>query len=492
MIIVFLQKVFYLRMDSDTKINLPQDGWKNLPGMERVPIMPKKTKVDIYTKLLLENEAEWISIAHLFQECNMEKYICYAYERALANNPMSKEALSSLGPLYRKKKNFVRALDVFLRLYRLSNGEDMLCAANIAFCYLMTDNFAASLTWYRVAARNAAHIKEEKGFLWYGVGVFYERVNNLQIAEEAYASAIKIDLSFEYSIETYFRLGVTYKKRGAIQTAMDCFEYLIHNIPQYYLTPSKEDVIVQIAHIHELQQRDSEAIEMLKEVCQVDVHHEKAAILLAWLFYKQNSPSAAKEVLGRIAEDKLCAFSWYLLGRCEQKLEQYEEAYRCYHQALTKDPRNYIYWNSIGTLYFTLSQFEDAMSAFKRSKELNPQFVEAVYNLGVVYEQFESALDSAMEVYERASNQFPEDQLLIERLEDLAERRDMEDEYYTPDIQLRDVAPNPTKTPYFLAHALLGYKPTSFVFSQQEKKEIDKIVEDLHEKDTNSLDISAK
>ncbi|KAI5191664.1 general transcriptional corepressor CYC8 [Nematocida sp. AWRm77] len=483
-------------MDSDTKINLLQNNaWKDLPGMERVPILPKKMKTDIYTKLLLENEAGWVIIGRIFQEFNIENYIFYAYERALANNPMSKDALSNLGPLYKKKKNFARALDVFLRLYRLSNGEDMLCAANVAFCYLMTDSFTESLIWYKIAARHSPQIKEGKGFLWYGIGVLYERLNNLQTAEEAYASAIKVDLSFEQSMETYFRLGVTYKKRGAIQTAMDCFEYLIHNIPQNFSSPSKEDVIVQIAHVHELQKRDVEAIEMLREVCQVDTQHEKAALLLAWLLYKQNTPERAKEVLERIPEEKMCAFSWYLMGRSEQKMENHEGAYRCYDQALTKDPNNYVYLNTLGTLYFTLLQFEDAMEAFKRSSELNPQFPEAIYNLGVVYEQFEDALDSAMEVYEKACDTFPEDKLLMDRMDELAERRGISEEmeeYVPPTIPLRDITPNPTKTPYFLAHTLLGYKPTSFMFSQKDKKEIEKIVEDLQEESSIYQDAHSK
>jgi len=473
-------------MNSDTKINSTQEGWKSLPGMEKVPVLPKKPKTDIYTRLLLENEAGWISIANLFKECNMEKHVPYAYERALSNNPMSKEALLSLGPIYRKKKNFTRALDVFLRLYRVSNGEDMLCAANIAFCYLMLDNFAESLVWYKTAARGSSQITEEKGFLWYGIGVFYERVNNMQTAEEAYASAIKIDMAFGYAMETYFRLGVTYKKRGSIQTSMDCFEYLLHNIPHNATTPSKEDILVQIAHVNELQGKDVEAIDILKDICQIDVSHEKAAMLLGWIYYKQRDWVAGREILRRIPEKSLCAFSWYIIGRCEQKLEGYESAYHCYLKALTKDPDNYIYWNSVGTLYFSLSQFEDAMDAFKKSSALNPNFIEAVYNLGVVYEQFESALDSALEVYDMACRNFPEDKLILERIEDIEAKKEYREDdrkkgvaYSPPDVQLREVAPNPTRTPYFSAHALLGYKPTTFVFSNSTRKEMDVLVEEL-------------
>lgn len=471
-------------MEGDAKLNSQQQAWRNLPGMERVPSLPKKPSTDIHTKLLLENEAAWVSIANLFKECGMEKNVCYAYERALANNPMSYDALSGIGPIYRRSRKFAAALDVFLRLYKLSNGEDMLCAANIAFCYLMLDGFVESLAWYRLAARYSARIKEGKGFLWYGIGVFYERLNNLQTAEEAYASAIKIDIAFDYVMETYFRLGVAYKRRGAVQTAMECFEYLVMNQGPQHLSPSKEDVLIQIAHVHEMQSREQEAMDMLKDICQVNPRHEKALMLLSWLFYKEKNWVLSKDTLTmRLPRDSISAFSWYMIGRCEQKLERYEEAYRCYSNALKKDQVNHVYWNTIGTLYFALQQFEDALNAFKRAEEINPQYMEAIYNQGVVYEQFEGTLDMALEVYERAQEIFSDDKLSIERIDEIEGRKACEDEkerYAPPDLALRDITPNPTKTPYFMANALLGNKPTSFVFTPAEKHGIDEAFRDLN------------
>ncbi|EIJ87819.1 general transcriptional corepressor CYC8 [Nematocida parisii] len=472
-------------MDNDTKINLGQENWKDLPGLDKVPQLPKKTSVDLYTRLLLDNEASWIAMANLFRECNMEKNICFAYEKALSNNPLSKDALSMLGPIYRRRREFGKALDVFLRLYKVMQGEDTGTAINIAYCYLMLDRFLESLAWYKMVAKNASQIKEKKGFLWYGVGVFYERMNNLQIAEEAYAASIKIDHTSEYIPEVYFRLGVTYKKKGAITAAMDCFEYLLHNISSKSHHPTKDDVLIQIAHANELQSREMEAIDILKGVCQLNPRHEKAAMLLSWLYYKERNWEVARDVLCTHHPEALSAFSWYLLGRIEQKLENYEEAYRCYNFALKQDSQNHIYWNSLGVLYFNLSQYEDAMRAFKEAKKHNPGYVEAVYNLGVVHEQFESTLQSALEIYEEAIGIFPEDRLVLERIEEVEEKLTREGEdpsspYIAPDIPLRDVLPNPGKTPYFLAHSLLGYRPTGFIFSAAEKDEIDKLAGMFH------------
>ncbi|KAI5191115.1 general transcriptional corepressor CYC8 [Nematocida minor] len=470
-------------MDNDTKINPAQESWKDLPGMESVPQMPRKTSMDLYTRLLLDNEASWIAMANLFRECNMEKNICFAYEKALANNPLSRDALAMLGPIYIRRREFMKALDVFLRLYKLSHGEDIQIAINIAYCYLMLDRFLESLAWYKMVSKNASQIKERKGFLWYGVGVFYERINNLQIAEEAYAASIKIDHTSEYIPEVYFRLGVTYKKKGALTAAMDCFEYLLHNISSKSHNPTKDDVLVQIAHANELHSRESEAIDILKGVTQLNPRHEKASMLLAWLYYKERNWLSARDVLKSHRPEALSAFSWYLLARTEQKLENYEDAYRCYHYALKQDSQNHIYWNSLGVLYFNLSQFEDAMRSFKEARKHNPGYIEAVYNLGVVYEQFESALGSALEIYEEAISIFPEDRLVLERIEELEERNSgniSEEKYCAPELPLRDVLPNPGKTPYFLAHALLGYRPTGFIFSAAEKEEIENLADVLH------------
>ncbi|KAH9387407.1 general transcriptional corepressor CYC8 [Nematocida major] len=469
-------------MDNDTKINSHQGTWKDLPGMDRVPQVPRKIPIDLYTRLLLDNEASWIAMANLFRECNMEKNICFAYEKALANNPLSRDALMMLGPIYRRRRDFPKALDVFLRLYKLSQGEDIAIAINIAYCYLMLDKFLESLAWYKMVSKNASQIKEKKGFLWYGVGVFYERMNNLQIAEEAYAASIKIEHTSEYIPEVYFRLGVTYKKKGAITAAMECFEYLLHNISSKSHYPTKDDVLIQIAHANELQSREVEAVDILKGVCQLNPRHEKASMLLAWLYYKDRNWEAAREVLRLHRAETLSAFSWYILARSEQKLEDYEEAYRCYHHALKQDSQNHIYWNSLGILYFNLSQFQDAMRSFKEARKHNPGYVEAVYNLGVVYEQFEDALESALEIYEEAISIFPEDRLVLERIEEIEEAMsgDGEGAYAPPEVALRDILPNPGKTPYFLAHALLGYRPTGFIFSAAEKEEADKLAEMLN------------
>ncbi|KAI5163156.1 general transcriptional corepressor CYC8 [Nematocida ausubeli] len=467
-------------MDNDTKISLAESTWKDLPGMDRVPQMPKRPPMDLYTRLLLDNEASWIAMANLFRECNMEKNITFAYEKALSNNPLSRDALSMLGPIYRRRRDFNKALDVFLRLYKLHQGEDISVAINIAYCYLMLDRFLESLAWYKMVSKHASQIKEKKGFLWYGVGVFYERMNNLQIAEEAYAASIKIDHMSEYIPEVYFRLGVTYKKKGALTAAMDCFEYLLHNISSKSHFPTKDDVLIQIAHANELQGRESEAVDILKGVCQLNPKHEKAAMLLAWLYYKERNWEVAKDVLKTHHAEALSAFSWYLLARAEQKLENYEDAYRCYHCALKQDSQNHIYWNSLGILYFNLLQYEDAMRAFKEARKHNPGYVEAVYNLGAVHEQFESTIHIALEIYEEAMRISPEDRMVLERIEELEEKISSKHMaggkgYTPPDLILRDIQPNPGKTPYFLAHALLGYKPTGFIFSAAEKEEIDKI-----------------
>ncbi|KAI5188022.1 general transcriptional corepressor CYC8 [Nematocida homosporus] len=474
-------------MDSDTKINFQPDSWHSLPGLERVPTPPLCEMPDIYTKLLLENEASWLSIASLFREFRMDKNVCYAYERALANNPLSREALESLGPIYRTQKQWDKALDLYLRLYKLSSGVDIDSATSIAFCYLMLDRFSESLIWFKLAAQHAAAIKKEKGFLWFGVGVFYERVNNLQIAEEAYASAIKVNLPYEYSLETYFRLGVTYKKRGAIQTAKDCFEYLLHNLPKNQTRPSKEDVLVQVAHVHDLQGRTLEAIGLLQEIVSSrsssSSSKQVAVLLLSWLYYKEGNWLGVQGTIQELGTGELGGFTWYLLGRVEHRLENYKEAYRCYHAAIRKDGKNHLYWNSMGILYYGLGQYEDAMGAFQKARNLHPLFVEAVYNLGAVYEQFAGTLGSALEVYEGALEVFPEDKLLLERLEEVADRRasEVEGVYLPPEVPLRDVQPNPTNTPYFLAHSLLGYRPTSFVFNTEtHHADIESIVEHLH------------
>jgi general transcriptional corepressor CYC8 len=447
-------------MRENAKPSLSLNGDEELPGLWSVPTVSTNMKEDKYSELLLRNERAWISIAKLFLSEERVPDAIYSYERALSNNPLSLKALQYLAPIYRRRGRYREALDMFLRMYKTTRESTPDVITNIAYCYLMTDQLEESYRWYRAIAESGMSLGKSRSFFWFGVGVLYERFNNLQVSEEALAAAAKINPVFEYATETYFRLGVLYKERRAFQMAMNCFKYLLNT--KSTSKPTKEDVLIQIAQIHELQEQNAEAVEILEDVLLAVPGEEKASMFLAWIYYKQRKYVSCAEALKQIHSGKgMNAFSSYMLGRCYQMQGFYKNAYDAYCEAIEEDRTNAMYLNSMGTLYFMLSQFEDALRAFKKATSLDPHFAEAWCNLAVLYEQFEETSGNALLAHEHALRLRPGDPRIIRSLQAL-QRRNSSECKYTSLGTLRDIQPNPGRTPYFTAHVFLGHRPTGF------------------------------
>lgn len=431
-----------------------------LPGLETVPVRcaerAEKTPSakSRYTSLYLSNEKVWLILADLFNRQGNRERCIYSYERALANNPLSKKALSFLGPVYRARERYREALDIFLRLYHLSEKNEGEIESEVGYAYLMLDMLGEAREWLAEAAK-----KKRRGpFLWYAVGVMYERFNNASLSEEALTAAVKLSPSFEYLGEAYFRLGVLHKNRGSFSTALMCFDHLAKNTPR---SLAREDIVLQMAHVYEMQEKNAEALSLLKEAMgkKEYVRSKKARILKGWIHFKKREYHMCRETLiGIEGKDKGGAFTFYLMGRCCQILEDPIFAYDCYTKAVEGDRKNAIYWNSLGILYFSLSQYEDALSSFRNAISVDERFFEGWCNLGVLYSQFQETAEDALEAYERARGLRPKDAKVLSLIDECS-RISLRS---GAKLALLDVQPNPGKTPYFTAHAMMGYKPTSF------------------------------
>lgn len=76
---------------------------------------------------------------------------------------------------------------------------------------------------------------------------------------------------------------------------------------------------------------------------------------------------------------------------------QAEEALRLLAVAKAGDPQNVSYPFAEGALYDKMGKFDDAEKSYKTCLEMNPEFYDASYNLGVLY------FNKAVKIYEEAS-----------------------------------------------------------------------------------------
>ena len=73
---------------------------------------------------------------------------------------------------------------------------------------------------------------------------------------------------------------------------------------------------------------------------------------------------------------------------------------------LRQYPQEFIIWNILGGAYATLKDFDQSLKALKKVIELNPNYVDAYYNIGVVLND-QGKIDKAIEAYQRCISLFP-------------------------------------------------------------------------------------
>ena len=64
---------------------------------------------------------------------------------------------------------------------------------------------------------------------------------------------------------------------------------------------------------------------------------------------------------------------------------QYDDAIRCYQEAVNADPNMVVAHNNLGMVYIDKGMFQEAIGSLKRTVELEPSYAEAYNNLGFVY-----------------------------------------------------------------------------------------------------------
>jgi tetratricopeptide (TPR) repeat protein len=77
------------------------------------------------------------------------------------------------------------------------------------------------------------------------------------------------------------------------------------------------------------------------------------------------------------------------------------EAIRILHSLLASDPKDFIAWAGLGSLYVSESKLSDAENAYDRALELNPEFTVALLNLGRLH-LLNKSFDKAIGVLEKA------------------------------------------------------------------------------------------
>lgn len=103
-----------------------------------------------------------------------------------------------------------------------------------------------------------------------------------------------------------------------------------------------------------------------------------------------------------VAQRKAEAESWFVQGlELEESPETVQEAIVAYRKAVELNPQAAGAYINLGTIYYNLRKFEDAEKCYRAAIDIDPQYSLALFNLGNVYDE-QGKLPEARRLYEHA------------------------------------------------------------------------------------------
>ncbi|SCV71326.1 BQ2448_2914 [Microbotryum intermedium] len=455
-------------------------------------------RIESLVKLGKEAEATWLQIGRTAEAVGDPERAVASYEAALRHNAFSLVALSQIAAICRSKEEFKKAAEYFGRALAIAPESGDIWGA-LGHCFLMIDDLKKAYCSYQQAlyympnpqvseasnsephlycgpTTEADHIScftimvpcEQEPKLWYGIGILYDRYGSLENAEDAFASVIRLDPSFEKANEIFFRLGIIYKQQRKSQQSLEvsqpkaqtsalelalkwcstfclaqCFRYILTN-PPHPLT--EIDIWFQIGHVYEQQKDLNAAKESYERVLAENPSHAKVLQQLGGLYHRSRAsfynPEVSVQILLKSLEsDPNDPFSWYLLGRAYMTVNNFSKAYEAYQQAVYRDGKNPAFWCSIGVLYYNITQYHDALDAYSRAIRIHPYLAEVWFNLGALYESCNDQMTDAIDAYQRTLQLDPGNTIVSTRLREIRAHQETGSPLGTPP-EPKDISPS--------------------------------------------------
>jgi len=200
----------------------------------------------------------------------------------------------------------------------------------------------------------------------------------------------------------YYNLGVSYKSKGQLKDAEDCFKRAIEFMP----TNFRHHAAMAETLISDKRLKDAEPY--AREAVRLAPNDAPARLLLADLLSKEGKRTEMIEQLEQASvlsptdvrlKQQITAF--YLnMGDTEKGIKAAREWMRA-------DPTAPLPHNVVGTYYFKQRQYGPAKDEFARAVQLDPNFVLGRYNLALSLghlNQYPAAVAQLREVILRGPN----------------------------------------------------------------------------------------
>ncbi|KAK3713799.1 glucose repression mediator protein [Vermiconidia calcicola] len=166
----------------------------------------------------------------------------------------------------------------------------------------------------------------------------------------------------------------------------------IKNTTQY-LAATNESVWIQLGHLSEEMGELDGATQAYERAMNFNQWSVPAMLAISCILRSKDQFTAAVEYLRQILKvDPNNGEVWSSLGHCYLMMDDLQQAYSAYQQALyhLPDPKEPKLWYGIGILYDRYGSLEHAEEAFSQVMRMEPNFEKAneiYFRLGIIYKQ---------------------------------------------------------------------------------------------------------
>lgn len=356
----------------------------------------------------------------------------------LEANPSNVNAISKLAQTLASRGDYNAACMLYEKLVRL-DAENGLAWVALGHCHLLRGEYQKCFSSYQKALHTLQNNRDAQ--LWYGIGLLYTKYESYEYAEPAMQAVLRIDPNFEQKGEVYYKLGQIYKKKAAYEDAITHFGHCIEgeNVP---LT-RKIDGLCQIGTCYEKQSRIDEAISMYRQALELNPNNYKTLEYLGWGLAQsgQDGSEEMKQALTCVGENPAEEGDLhYLLGRMAIDQLRYVDSKEEFQQAIFKNPNSYAYWCSIGILYATAQQPQDAFESFVKASNLAGDREEIWVNMGILYEHCRQKPEALL-AYDRALSHQPNNAIAQTRRAELdKESPSTPPSYVHPEVEISEMS----------------------------------------------------
>ena len=130
--------------------------------------------------------------------------------------------------------------------------------------------------------------------------------------------------------------------------------------------------LMNSASIYYLLSRDRDALAALQEAAQLFPDNSSLHLVTAQLFHSNNRLAEAEQEYLRALRAQPGDAAWFALARLYNTQRRYPEAVHCIKEAVAYSQVPYERYRSLGHVYLTMKQPQDALSAYDRAERSSP------------------------------------------------------------------------------------------------------------------------